>query len=197
MALDIHPWMRSPQCEVHWAGFVGNTTRMQRNGWEFATEHHWHGDHPPMLVFRHRGAGWMGMARCANPHSLIMASSLDGRYHSDNEPPIFEAAVMKTDDKIVFAPAIRTDWSKFERIDMEPEIEMAARFHPRQIFRPWKEPQEIIVAPESVHELLERIKKMQSPELAEVRARNRRRELVDQVEAVPEIACATILQYGT
>lgn len=67
----------------------------------------------------------------------------------------------------------------YRRADMEPEL---VRFRDvplteTNLFRPWSPAaEEIIIKPESVAELMDRIKQLNEPELAAIRQRNRARE---------------------
>jgi hypothetical protein len=74
---------------------------------------------------------------------------------------------------------VMDDFSKFKQIDAAPQYTNAEikEIDDFGIFAvPMTRTEEIIVEPADVYTLLEQIKKMQSPEQAEIRKRNRRRD---------------------
>lgn len=80
---------------------------------------------------------------------------------------------------------VSMDPTQMLRVDMNPEYTTIQEHRWNgdtiDLFRKWApQSEEIIVEPETVADLFERIKKMQSPELADIRERNRRRDLRDQ-----------------
>lgn len=205
MAISTGPFdvIRSPQCMIFWEGFEGYTDGMQARGWDFAVQDRWQRDdgRSIRLVFRHKRFGWTGMAECSQP-SMLMEAMQPWEYrrpHLSSERdrwPVFSAVVMRENDALVLAPQTRSYApASFVRVDMQPTFEQVKQVTMRSldIFREWKDPEEIIVEPATVATLLEQIKKMQAPELAQIRERNRLREAR---ERRPEVRHATILSIA-
>ena len=160
---------------------------MQREGWEFAQQDSvrygtLHGE--VMVVARHRRTGVVlaGTGRALGFGDF--GHTLEGEI-------VFETC--RRDGQMIMQ--VYGQMPAFGRVDMSysPEPITMRALYAEGIFRPWKDPQELIVAPDKVADILERIKQMQEPELLAIRERNRKREMREQA---PEFAHATILSLA-
>ena len=89
-----------------------------------------------------------------------------------------------------FVPVIEM-YSAVDMADMRPITR--TELMTTGLFKKWVDPQEIIVRPEQVHELLAKITKLQEPELQQIRERNRLREYRQQT---PETRHATVISIA-
>lgn len=155
---------------VHFAGWKTTTYDLQRAGWRLSAM-----QEPRM--------GRIQLAMHLEPVNLYMVADILEMdfigFHRDlmhrRELTFVVRRVVGRD--VVTAPGI--DFSRFAPIDAEPAYEMRAPKSIRDfnIFAvPLARTEEIIVEPQSVQECLDLIKRLQAPQLADVRQRNRMRE---------------------
>jgi hypothetical protein len=166
MAIGLGDLLRlSPQCPVRWGPWETDTYRLQAMGWELAVSHRDYGD-TMQLAMHHRGLRLIGVS-----HEARWACH-------DDRPPLFEVQAVTAVDAIRFMESVRlAPLDSFELIDARSRIVDASADTFRRLFAPFdKQAPEIIVAPETVQDLLDRIRSMQAPEQAAIRQRNARRE---------------------
>jgi hypothetical protein len=184
--------VRTPQCEVWWAGWKSDTYTLASAGWQAAIENTPSSYQDVSLILRHQVAGWSMFCRSAQPYGWFLDhvryQDGHGRYR---QPPVFEVTHCRPDTQMAIAGCMRPLSEEWKHVDIAP------RWQPLKgsgIFPEWREEaREIIVAPDQVADLLERITKLQEPELQAIRERNRTR---DHQERVPEIRHATILSLA-
>jgi len=134
------------------------------------------------IMTRHREGGWLmegtvdGLERMMQTHDASRAQIAINRCHMSEE---------------IRTTHIADDWTPVDMGDMRP-IEMRELMQ-TGIFKRWVEPKEIIVRPDQVSDLMERISKLQEPELQAIRERNRTRAYRDQV---PELRHATVISIA-
>lgn len=169
----------SPPIPVEWAGFESNTARMQACGWEFAVEDNHYGFTTTVFA-RHRrfGVTLRAELRGDDIRSRSVVYTRSGFSGFSGPPVRFHAAQQHHETFITGSPV---DWT---RVDMNPSY-VSARdlpsFNVKDLFRPWApESKEILVEPDTVADLFERIKKLQSHDLEAIRERNRKRDLREQ-----------------
>lgn len=163
----------SRPCEVAFEGFVSNTTVLQQAGWEISAEQ-LIDRNSVRLALRHQGVGLRGVTDAVE-YDFFRDSGFE---RAIERPLRFQVAYMAPRIDVV-APRIMADLSRFRPIDAMPTytVEPIRSIDDLGIFAtPLARTEELIVEPETVMGLLERIKAMQSPEQAAIRARNRRRE---------------------
>lgn len=153
----------SRPCEVHFAGFRSDTFRLQQAGWQLSVEQD--------IMYRR-----IRLAMRFEPARLYMlADSQDWDYFRDSDHlPVFTIRRCSSDMVI----QLMESSFDFQPIDAKPAFVSAERrsIEDFGIFAPLQvRTKEILVEPESVAECLELIKRLQAPELAEVRKRNERR----------------------
>ena len=176
------PLLLSPPIDVEWCGFRSTTRAMQAAGWEFAV------DASPQfrsrtILARHRDLGVMMTAELFDDdvRSRALVYNKNSGYSGYQGPPVrFNG--LNHESRVTF---VSVDPTQMIRVDMNPEYTTIEEHRWNgdaiDLFRKWApQSEEIIVEPETVADLFERIKKMQSPELADIRERNRRRDLRDQ-----------------
>lgn len=187
------PVFRRP-VRVHWAGFVGDTFQMQSEGWQFAVNrvHHMSDLYRDVyeVIARHARQGW------------AMWGRLRG-FRLERDDPFAHAEIViercrpETNFDVV---SDRPLTQIYKRVNMGSYDEMYQPMQRQQLarsglFDDWLQPEskEIIVAPDAVADLLERISKLQQPEMLAIRERNRQREAR---ERAPELTHATILSIA-
>lgn len=176
----------SRPCEVHFEGFASTTARLQQAGWEISAEQLVEFD-SVRLALRHQGLG---------------LRALTGRVDFDYfdrtpgvKPPAFQIQRMASRMDVL----LHDNPTRFAPIDAMPQM---VRFDPRSIddFNifavPLARTEELIVEPETVMGLLERIRAMQSPEQAAIRARNRQRDAREPEARQRQVFHAQILSLA-
>lgn len=177
-------WRQPFKCR--WSAFESDAYSLQRDGWEFVQElspyHHNPLRDEVTVIAKHKPSGVTMWGRA---HACIAdyGHSIGGE---------IEFTGMRQDAKVELR--VYGQLPKFQRVDMAPSHEPITRrtLHIEGIFKPAAE-REIIVAPDEVADLLERITKLQQPELLAIRERNRAREARDRA---PELFHATILSIA-
>lgn len=174
MALsDRGVFERSPPSRVIFAGLEGYSPNMETQGWEFYLERE---NHPGgfmrerfSMTMRHRPSGLVAIAE--GFVDQIKRAAFDPGFR---ESPTFvvNRVVHERHTEMVMASAIVPN---FDRVSMHPSYADTAtlrRFKLADLFTPWApEAQEIIVEPATVAGLMEEIRRLQQPELAEIRRR--------------------------
>lgn len=161
---------RSPPARVIFAGMEGYTPSMEANGWEFYLERSHETAHMTSrfrMTMRHRPSGCVLFSEARFDDYRRAAFDMHG------EPEFIVNRVVHerhTEMVITQAPA-----PSFDRVSMIPsyaEVSELKRFKLADLFTPWApEAQEIIVEPKTVASLMEEIRSLQQPELAEIRRR--------------------------
>lgn len=182
--------MRSPPCWFIWGAWRARSTDLQAEGWQF--EHNQARSlHNPLgdveIALREPRSGMCGLAY-ARQEDLIEAVRIeDGRRFSTRArdwEPEFRVRSMRLGDQMYLERSVER--FKFASISMEPEIAQVQRFRLEDIFTRRQLPkEEIIVEPKKVADLLEEIRKLQEPELAAIRQKNRLRDATRHLEEQP------------
>ena len=167
MARFDEPLLTSRPCRVVFAGWETTTSRLQQAGWQLSAEQN---------VYSGRLGLIMQYAPC-RLRMLAEAQDFDFfsyRAQHDGDRPTFLISRVFSDAQVVLSGF---DFTKFGPIDAIPTMSMEKRsLDDYKLFAtPLARTEEIIVAPDTVSELMEKIRKLQQPELAEIRERNRRR----------------------
>lgn len=157
----------SPEIEVRWCGMRGNTRTMQMAGWEFAVQQEFVGVHVGVIA-KHKVTGVM--LRGQVDTDTLMQAHFDRMGAS---LVMQEVSFTGPEKQLVIYGAI----PEFGRVDMLPSFSNRPARHPFDVFTPWApDAEEIIVDPPTVASLLDQIRSLQEPELAEIRKRNKLRE---------------------
>lgn len=181
---------RSRPALVRWAGWETTTARLQRDGWQIAAEHGWETDGRVRLFMKHREldvemwaqtvGGFHIMHRSPYIEDRVYENRMGDEY--ERYSTIFEVHHICCNFKIVTTPLESMD---YERVNAKLGLE-AVEVKSLDDFKlfgpPLVDTQEIIVEPDTVAALMDKIHAMQSTELEAIRDRNRRRE---HGEAVP------------
>jgi len=167
--LPLSPRILSQPCEVRWAGFKSNTFALQQAGWGIAVEQDFVDARIRLLI---NNADWnLSAFSDFSSHDFYM-----GRHDETSMRPSF---TIRHCSPRIQVTRVMDDFTKFKQIDAMPQFTNAVveSIEDLGIFAvPMTRTDEIIVEPADVYTLLEQIKKMQSPEQAEIRERNRRRD---------------------
>lgn len=191
--LKIEYRVLSEPAEVHWAGFRSDTYKLQQQGWEIAADEDVRYD-TIRLLLRHR-----------DMRLYALTDQTDYCFRQMLGNPT--ATMLKTQPRLVFnvvaaSPHFQVqrigsvDFEKFRQIDALPQIVHDVEIKSLEDFRIFATPlvrtEEIIVDPQTVSEMLGKIRAMQMPEQARLREKQRlaerRSDLVPADGAVPRQA---------
>lgn len=162
--------VRSEPMEVHFAGFRSTTQELQRAGWRLAANEDFVSGRV-QLIARHEDAQLYLVA-----DGVFHEYSMRGRLGVREALPVF---VVRQVARALECARVSLDFAPFRSIDAEPRWE---GLRPRRIEdfalfgAPLVKTEEIIIEPQSVQECLDIIRRLQAPELAEIRKRNAQRE---------------------
>ena len=161
---------RSEPMEVHFAGFQSTTTAMQRAGWRLAANEDFQRG-SIQLMARHEAAGLYLVA-----NEVGYRYGMRSRLGAKEDLPIF---VVSRVARSLESVRLDLDFSVFKPVDATPVVHKTRyqRIEDFALFgAPLVQTEEIIIEPQSVQECLDIIRKLQAPELAEIRKRNATRE---------------------
>lgn len=176
------PLLLSPPIPVEWAGFTSRTDYMQRWGWDFVVEAgpHLYERH---VLARHRANNTVlyAVLRDEDVMSRALVYNRGTGASGFNGPPIRFGRATHAESFCLTVAGDETH--SFVPVDMTPQVVDIREWSglARDLFRPWApQAQEILVEPETVTELFEKIKRLQAPELSAIRERNRARDYREQ-----------------
>lgn len=159
----------SRPCRVHFAGWETTTNRLQQAGWSLSAEQGY-------------DRGTVRLAAWLKPIGLYMLSECQNyNFYRCDALPVFEVRAVTSD------MSIRVDAETFAFSPIDARAQFVSIEHKRiedfGIFAtPLTRTEEIIVEPATVVDLMNKIRALQAPELAEIRRRNHVRE---HAEAAP------------
>ncbi len=158
--------------EVHWGGFRSTTTRLQQAGWSLSAEQSDFG-RGVRLAMEHREWRLYGVSNEVQVDRFQYSPRIQG-------PLRFSIAYMASDIHV----NVVDNYAGFAPIDAMPQyIAERKAIGDFNIFAPpLARTQEIIVEPADVMAMLEQIRKMQAPEQAAIRQRERLRATRDDVQ---------------
>ena len=189
MALSqAEPRLLSQPCEVIWAGWRTTTVDLQRSGWQLAIERE-HYDFSTRLLIQHRDLRIRGLSAPVRL-DVFMQDRIYPTW------PVFQMQYLSSE---MHVQLMESSFS-FMAFDAKPQYttEPMRRMDVASIFAaPLVRTEEIIVEPQDVSAMLDQIRRMQSPQMAEVRQREQRRDRAG--EANPgqrEVFHAQILSFA-
>ena len=154
----FNDWERrilSKPMPVHWAGFESTTYRLQQAGWEFSAEQ----DYASLrtrLLLRHQGMQF---------HACTQYADTDFFAEQHNEA--FKGIRFHVNwmtGGTVRVTDIHDNLTTMRPVDMQPTIIKAQNIEDMALFgAPLVRTKEVIVAPDSVPELMDRILELQQP----------------------------------
>jgi hypothetical protein len=176
----LNNWLRNPVCKISFLGWESTTTQLQRAGWSIAAEEDvmgvmFSGGPCIRLALHHERAGLYLVTDRENFDYYRLASGWSEDFMEQIRHLVFRV--------IYAAPRIETlrvpdDFSRFSPIDALPMYESVEREVKRiedyRLFRPLDKMKDIIVDPNSVPELMQRILEIQMPEQQAIRERARK-----------------------
>ena len=176
---------RSPSIPVWLDGFEATTTQLQRFGWRLACDEDMtYGDF--RIAIEHQGLGVVALSGRIRHSGLLCAMNKE-RDMSACEPI---RMVQITQSKNLVYTGLDNNYgieaSPWHAIDATPRfIEKVVRPEDLFMFAPVDtKAQEIIADPETVADLMEKIIKLQKPDMDRIREQNRRREARESLTGV-------------
>lgn len=163
----------SQPCDVYWTGFRSTTSTLQQNGWEIAVEQDFR-EGRLRLLMRHRDLRLYAIS----DHSEFNFMRAAQEY---TRPPVFHVVQAGSRIEII---TFEGGFGDFMRVDATPQFVTRERksIEDFGIFAvPLVRTEEIIVAPADVSELMEQIRRMQSPEQKAIRDREASRSREGQI----------------
>lgn len=171
----------SPVCEVHFAGFSSDTYRLQCNGWQIATrEEPMRGD--ITLLLNHREFGIQAVARS---RGRFYAAEWHSKYGHHGVPE-FQVVKMASDMRVRVETIYTTTntvlgFDDFSLADMTPQTVRIKEYEIGKLplFAEAKKTlaEQLIIPQRDISELLAEIRSRQAPNIAEIREREKRREI--------------------
>lgn len=167
--LQVQYRVLSRPATVWWAGFRSDTLRLQQEGWEIAAEEDVHYGRI-RLMLRHREMKLYALTNETRYEYQRMHDERDAplEFHVVMAAPNIQVRQLATDGLAAF--------DNFRQIDAKPQLctETVKNIEDFKIFAtPLVRTEELIVEPETVAAMLEKIRTMQAPEQARIRAKNR------------------------
>lgn len=190
MALSSEPTILSQPCDVDFAGWKASTIALQQAGWQLAVEQASYEYHVRLLLHHAR------YQLTAVSHPVDADAFWTGHRYRPGYRPLFVVTGIARAmgwyglesplDRVMAIDALPQHGElKLDRREMDIENIFAT---------PLARTEEIIVEPQDVASMLEQIRRMQSPEMAEIRKREQRRA---RDEAGPrEVIHAQILSFA-
>ena len=169
-------FLQSSPIKIIWAGFESDTLRLQNNGWSLAIE-----DEHDFVFARHR-IRFILRHEMLDLHALTDIEEVDGSRLLDfkNIPCLFNIRVMARDIHFRSVPAF--NFAAISQIDARPEmVEITDQsIRDLQIFKTLIKPDHaLIIEPDQISSLLEKIVACQSPKQAEIKERIRKSDARD------------------
>lgn len=165
----------SPPCRVLFAGWETTTTKLQQAGWQLAAEQVMY-DHRVRIAMRHAPSGLYMVSESVD---YGFAPRYTDRFQSFGTDPWAAPTFVVRHVGSNITVQIVDNLANFSPIDAAPQL-VCAEVKGIEKFNLFATPltrtEEIIVEPETVSELMEKIRALQAPELAAIRQRNRMRE---------------------
>lgn len=165
--LQVEHRVLSRPAEVWWSGFRATTLGLQQAGWEIAAEESVY-DGRIRLMLRHQ-----------QMRLYALTNSAEWNYFSQNmerSPLVFQVVQAAPRLEVQVTAEVGAGWANFQQIDALPQFVETKRVSAddlRIFATPLTRTEELIVEPQDVAAMLEQIRKMQAPEQARIRAKER------------------------
>lgn len=175
--LDVKYKVLSRPAEVWWAGFRSDTYRLQQEGWEIAADEDVQYGRI-RLILRHRD---MRLYAICNELSY----EYQRMHNVEGGPPlVFRVQCAAPEINIRFIPSVgMMQWDQYRQIDAQPQVMQQEQIKSLDDFKIFATPltrtEELIVEPETVAAMLEKIRQMQAPEQQRIRKDASRRSGAD------------------
>lgn len=165
--LQVERRILSRPAEVWWSGFRATTLTLQQAGWQIAAEEDCHGSRI-RLMLKHDDL---------RLYALTNVREWDYfRQDREQAPLVFQVAHAAPRIECRVTAEIGAGWANFQQIDAAPQFIEQRIQTPEQLrifATPMTRTEELIVEPQDVAAMLEQIRKMQAPEQARIRAKER------------------------
>ena len=187
---DLRVLVSQPH-RIYWAGLESTLPTMQQAGWEFAV----HEDFASFRVFlvgRHRDMHTQLVTAPVDFHyaAMSMRDPMYGRFDREyagdfDRRDILKFHVVRIAHRLQVETVGMSELPKFSTIDAQPQF-VSRSFHSiddLSIFAaPLVRTEELIVEPDQVSAILEKLRQAQVPEQTAIRARQRQRESREGLE---------------
>lgn len=167
-------YLQSPACDVFFQGFSSTLHRLQNCGWVVAVSEDPYRNRLHIML-NHKAAQVTMEGSCERPDAFR------DRYESGRQQPM-EVHIHKCSPKFISMAECSLD--SYSIVDARPRfISMGDTDSDRLFASAVPKVEEILIEPQSVAECLELIRKMQVPEMVEVRKRNEARNAAQRFHA--------------
>lgn len=194
MSIDDRRILSLP-CPVRFAGWETDTQRLQQGGWQLSVEQNY--DNNTIRLAMHLDAAQLIMISETREFDFYGHAAL--RHHGGDvraNLPIFTVRMVAQHGvKVRILEETSFDFRPF---DAKPSMTMVpiTDIEDMGIFAPClTRTKELIVDPDTVESLFAKIKTLQAPELAEIRARNRARDRHEEGAMQQQVFHAQILSF--
>lgn len=182
----------NPVSIVRFAGWESDTFRLGRSGWDISVEESFEDRKFNMLLYHH-GSQIKMLAEAREHPMKERYSRLHSHYSQnfgDRDGPMFNVVRAWAGEAFIRLTGFLnfSGWSDTSPTIVHAETERDVMSLPIFTQREAPKAEELIVEPQDVMQLLDQIKRMQSPEQAAIRANNRR--------TTAPTAHATILSFA-
>ncbi len=173
-------WLRNPVCEVFFAGFSSDTLTLQQNGWEISAEQDGRAGEI-RLALQHRQAGVYALTNSVNFRST-MGTWQTPAIQKYGHLLKFQVCMMSSIGRCTMAVMREPRYGGFTPVSALPETSDSStsemKFEDLVPFRAVNpNAEQIIVAPDSVPQILDLLLKIQSPAARERRLRQQRTDV--------------------
>lgn len=162
--------LRNPICKVHFAGFESDTLQLQHAGWELSMEQLQVYDGVQLrMALKHEAGRIFAITHPVSSRAMYMLAS------AASPPPIFNIAWVGNEARFMIFPQPRA--MAFSAVSAVPEYERTTeiKFEDAIPFRPLNHSApEIVIAQQSIPELMELVLKLQDPKQKEIRESRRK-----------------------
>lgn len=171
MALSDRRFL-SERHTVRFLGFESNTFRLQQEGWALAAEQDFERG-TINLALHHQGAGlyMLGREQGFNYHRAVGLA-----LHRDQHALVFDIVRCSTKISITEVSYRPPMWEAIDATPCFVDTPIRSMSDMGIFNKPMVRTEEILIEPSSVAECLDLIRRLQVPDLAEIRKRNARRD---------------------
>lgn len=163
-------YVLSEPVRVHWRGWESNTTRLGQAGWQISAHEDAYNDRLAVAI-RHPDTGMTGVSYAATYHYHRLRDRGRGNwlelpFELEMEAmgrAIYSQALARTVGVGPMSRGTGVSWRAIDPFPQYMEIEEAKRIEDIVHFASLEKKKDIIIRPESVPELMEKILKLQQP----------------------------------
>lgn len=189
--------------KVNFVGFSSDTYTLQRNGWQIAAEQRHSMSYAGLeirLILKHEGAKQYAITDMLRVDHYSMLSNIKN-YTQILTSSCFNIIGLSNSVNIRYETrGNNNNWfSNFEAVDCTPQLIKTTDYNLQdfKLFRPIPETaKEIIIDPNSVNELMNRVLELQNPKQKELRDKYRMERLREGIEAQSTTCLEESIKYN-